>query len=50
MEKFVAENKIFLNQKINLEREKKGLIIIEAYFGLDEHIYKIDAGAKFKLP
>ena len=28
-----------------------GLIILEAYYGLDEHIYQIDAGLIiFKLP
>lgn len=34
-----------------VERRNQGLVILEAYYGLDEHIYQIDAGLLlFKEP
>lgn len=48
---FVKDNYIFLQRNLNRETRNNGLIILEAYFGLDEHIYKIDAGVlKFRIP
>ena len=42
---------IFINKSINEERAKRGLIIVEAYFGLADHIYHIDAGVLvYKFP
>ena len=42
---------IFFNQSISEERAKRGLIIVEAYFGLADHIYHIDAGVLvYKFP
>ena len=33
------------------EQRNRGLIILDAYFGLDEHIYLVDAGLLiFKTP
>lgn len=41
----------YLKQNIDIETRSKGLIIIEAYYGLDEHIYQIDAGLlEVKIP
>lgn len=42
---------IFLVQKSVQEQKNRGLLILEAYFGLDEHIYLVDAGLLiFKTP
>jgi hypothetical protein len=42
---------IFLNRSLNSESKGKGLEIIDAYYGLDEHIYLIDAQLLiFKIP
>jgi hypothetical protein len=49
--KWVRDNKLFLDSNIRLETKCNGLIILEAYFGLEEHIYQIDAGLLiFKKP
>jgi hypothetical protein len=33
------------------ERRRNGLVILEAYYGLDEHIYQVDAGIlRYKIP
>jgi len=46
---FVKENTIFYQAAMNREKNCRGLVILEAYFGLDEHIYQVDAGLiKFK--
>ena len=37
-------NAIWLERNRKMEERSNGLIIIEAYYGLDEHIYQIDAG------
>jgi hypothetical protein len=43
--------KIFFEKILNIETKNKGLIIIEAYYGLEEHIYLVDAELlKFKIP
>ena len=48
---WVRDNKLFLDTNISLETKCNGLIILEAYFGLEEHIYQIDAGLLiFKRP
>ena len=38
METYLCENLIFLNKSLNFEKKVKGLEIIDAYYGLDEHI------------
>jgi len=49
--KYVKSQKIFLDRILNQERRTNGLIILDAYYGLDEHIYQIDAGLMiYKLP
>lgn len=47
----MRDNYIFIQRNLNAENRNNGLIILEAYFGLDEHIYKVDAGILlFKIP
>lgn len=36
---YLRESQIFYQSSLNSESRSNGLIIIEAYFGLDEHIY-----------
>lgn len=48
LQQYLTENQIFINRK--LKQEQNGLLIVEAYYGLQEHIYQIDAGKLFKLP
>jgi hypothetical protein len=49
--KKIQANHLWLTTNLNNETRLNGLIIIEAYYGLDEHIYQIDAGLLiFKLP
>lgn len=43
-ENYIKENMIFYERSYNIETKNRGLIIIEAYFGLAEHIYQIEAG------
>ena len=43
-EDFLRKHQLALNKCINHENETRGLIIKEAYFGLADHIYHIDAG------
>ena len=51
VENYVKENAIFLERSMNLEGNGKGLEIVEAYYGLDEHIMQLDAGlTQFKMP
>lgn len=51
VETYLKENAIFLDRSINQEAHGKGLEIIEAYYGLDEHILQIDAGLfRFEMP
>lgn len=38
VENYIRENNIFLERSMKLEGNNKGLEIIEAYYGLDEHI------------
>ena len=40
----VKENALRLQQNLNHEKRCNGLVILEAYYGLDEHIYRVDAG------
>ena len=50
-EDYLAENAIFYQGILRKEGQSTGLIIEEAYYGLTEHIYKIDAGVLiFKMP
>lgn len=36
---------------MNAELKNRGLIIVEAYFGLAEHIYQVEAGLlRYKIP
>lgn len=41
--KYLRSQELFLNKSVNDENNKRGLIIIEAYFGLAEHIVHIEA-------
>ncbi|CDW77285.1 UNKNOWN [Stylonychia lemnae] len=41
---YIRENQIFFNSSYNTEERTRGLIIIEAYYGLADHIYQIEAG------
>ena len=43
-EEYLKKNQLFFNKSMNYEIDNRGLIIKEAYFGLSEHIYHIDAG------
>jgi hypothetical protein len=43
-EEYIRKNQLFYNKSLNYERDNRGLIILEAYFGLADHIYHIDAG------
>ena len=43
-EEFLRKHQLALNKCISHENETRGLIIKEAYFGLADHIYHIDAG------
>lgn len=48
---YVRENALFFNRSLNYNKDNRGLVIIEAYLGLADHIYHIDAGlVKFKIP
>lgn len=33
-----------------METRQNGLVVIDAYFGLDEHIYQVDAGRLIYKP
>ena len=47
----VQKDHYYLQKNINDETRSNGLIIVEAYYGLDEHIYQIDAGIlKISIP
>ena len=49
--KKIQKEHLWLTTNLNKEMRTNGLIILEAYYGLDEHIYQIDAGLIiFKLP
>jgi len=51
VETYVKENAIFLQSSTNLECNGKGLEIVEAYYGLDEHILLLEAGlVQFSMP
>lgn len=48
---FVQENQIFYERSFRSESINDGLIIVEAYYGLAEHIYQIEADIiRFKFP
>jgi hypothetical protein len=36
---YIRENQIFINSSFNNENRTMGLVIIEAYYGLADHIY-----------
>ena len=48
---YLVENQIFYNSSYNNENKNRGLVIIEAYYGLADHIYSVEAGLlKFSIP
>jgi len=48
---YLHESQIFIDRSVNIEVKNRGLIIVEAYFGLAEHIYQIEAGLlRFRIP
>jgi hypothetical protein len=51
MKTYLEENQIFFTKSQNEERRVNGLIIIDAYFGLDIHIREIEAHlVNYELP
>jgi hypothetical protein len=40
---YLQNNQLFYQSSLNSETRSNGLIIIEAYYGLDEHIYQVEA-------
>ena len=44
LNQFVQKHNVLIESSIALEKRNSGLLILDAYFGLDEHIYQIDAG------
>jgi len=48
---YIRESEILYNERVRKEKQTKGLHIIEAYYGLDEHIYMIDSDlVRFEVP
>ena len=48
---YLLENQLFINSSFNNETRCRGLVIIEAYYGLADHIYQIEAGLIiYRLP
>jgi hypothetical protein len=48
---FLAESQIFIDRSLNAEIKNRGLIIVEAYYGLADHIYQIEAGMlRYSIP
>jgi hypothetical protein len=48
---YLHENKIFYESSMNSETKNLGLVITEAYYGLDDHVYRIEAGTLiYKFP
>mmetsp|Transcript_38147 Transcript_38147/g.36514 ORF Transcript_38147/g.36514 Transcript_38147/m.36514 type:complete len:99 (+) Transcript_38147:1273-1569(+) len=48
---YLFENQIFYNSIYNQEQRNNGLIIMEAYVGLADHIYSIESGIQiYKVP
>jgi hypothetical protein len=41
---YLKENQIFYQSSLNNEIKSHGLVILEAYYGLADHIYQIEAG------
>ncbi len=41
---YLVESQIFIDRSLNAELKNRGLVIVEAYYGLAEHIYQIEAG------
>lgn len=41
---YLKENQIFYQSSLNNEIKSHGLVILEAYFGLADHIYQIEGG------
>ena len=51
LNQFVHQMNNLIESSIAIEKRNSGLLILDAYFGLDEHIYQIDAGLLvFKMP
>ncbi len=48
---YLRENIIFYESSLNSESKNLGLVIIEAYYGLADHIYQVEAGTLlYKIP
>ena len=48
---YLRENQLFYTSSFNNENRILGLVIIEGYYGLADHIYQIEAGLlTYKLP
>ena len=44
VEEYLQKNSLYYNKSLNEETRRRGLVIKEAYFGLAEHVYHIEAG------
>lgn len=49
LNKYLKDQRINLESCLHTETQRNGLVIIDAYYGLDEHIYRLDAGKLFEL-
>jgi hypothetical protein len=48
---FLVESQIFIYRSLNAEMKNLGLVIVEAYYGLADHIYQIEAGMlRYQIP
>ena len=48
---YLVESQIFIDRSLNAEMKNLGLVIVEAYFGLADHIYQIEAGMlRYQIP
>lgn len=48
---YLRDQQIFYQSSVNTENKNLGLVIIEAYYGLADHIYAVEAGLlRFKVP
>lgn len=51
VKEYLRENQMFYTSSYNNESRTRGLVVIEAYYGLADHIYQIEAGTlMFKIP
>jgi hypothetical protein len=48
---YLVESQIFIDRSLNAEMKNRGLVIVEAYYGLADHIYQIEAGMlRYQIP